>query len=67
MTETWLSYVDRSAARRPGDREATFAAVPGERSRGRRVAQWAAAAASVACAVLGVLIVSLAAVVLGLA
>jgi hypothetical protein len=67
MTEAWLSYIDRSAARVPGHREARFAAMPDERTRGQRVAQWAATAVSVACAVLGVLIVSVAAVVLGLA
>jgi hypothetical protein len=67
MTEAWLSYIDRSAARGPGDRAARFAAVPEERRRGQRVAQWAATAVSVVCAVLGVLVVSVAAVVLGLA
>ena len=66
MTEAWLSYVDRSAARHGDGGVAPFAAVPDEATRGQRLAQWAATAVSVVCAIIGVLVVSLAAVVLGL-
>jgi hypothetical protein len=65
MTEAWLSYVDRSAVR--DGRAVPFAAVPDEPTRGQRVAQWAATVVSVVCAIIGVLVVSVAAVVLGLA
>jgi hypothetical protein len=67
MTETWLSYVDRTAAGHGnGQQMAPFATLPEEVSRGRRMAQWTAGAVSVICAILGVLVVSVAAVVLGL-
>jgi hypothetical protein len=67
MTDAWLSHIDRPPARRPGEQDAKFAAVPNEPTRGERLAQWAATALTIGCAVIGVLIVSLTAVVLGLA
>jgi hypothetical protein len=66
MTETWLSYVDRTAAGHGNPQPAPFSAVPEEVSRVQRVAQWVATAVSVACAIVGVIVVSIAAVVLGL-
>ncbi len=66
MTETWLSYVDRTAAGHRNAQPAPFSAVPEEVSRGQRVAHWAATLVSVVCAVIGVIVVSIAAVVLGL-
>jgi len=66
MTETWLSYVDRTAAGHGKAQPAPFSAVPEEVSRVQRVAQWAATLVSVACAVIGVIVFSIAAIVLGL-
>ena len=69
MAEAWLTYADQTAVRHsPADRRAVpSAAVPEEiDGRRQRWARWFANAVCALCAVIGVLVVSIAAVVLGL-
>jgi hypothetical protein len=69
MSEAWLTHGEQSAVRPGADnhRESTFLAVP-EAASGRRDrrARWLATAVSALCAFVGVLVVSIAAVLLAL-